>query len=225
MLGKLTFLQSLLLAKNWIIRPEMTAAELIETLDTKHKKFRGRFQRSMKLIRNEIVPRISSGKMLEIGPQHQQTGKFFPDFDYWSMDIRKTADNVIIGDITNCPEIESEQFDVIVSIDVFEHLNRPWKAAEEITRLLKPGGIAFTSTIFSWRYHPSPIDYYRYTPDALEFLFSDLTPIHKSWDYTERRRRTKIGIEPEDLLGSWRESVRVNYIGRKPGLPEATDHP
>jgi hypothetical protein len=47
------------------------------------------------------------------------------------MDIRKTSENVIIGDITNCPQIESEQFDLIVSIDVFEHINRAWKAAQE----------------------------------------------------------------------------------------------
>lgn len=190
----------------------------ISALDTRHKEHPGRFQRSVKLARKHILPIIQSGKMLEIGSQHQQIGKHFPDFEYWTMDIRKTAENVIIGDITNCPEIEGEQFDVIVSIDVFEHLNRPWKAAEEITRILKPGGIAFTSTLFSWRYHPSPIDYYRYTPDALEFLFSGLETMHKSWDYVERRRdsRKETSIEPIDELGGWRENVRVNYIGRKP---------
>lgn len=192
---------------------------MIEALDTRHEKFRGRFQRHMNLIRKHVLPIASAGRMLEVGPQHQQAGKYFPSFDYWALDIRKTADNVIVGDITNCPEHESEQFDFIVSIDVFEHVNRPWKAAEEITRLLKPGGVVFTSTIFSWRYHPSPIDYYRYTPDALEFLFGELETVHKGWDYTERRRRTKPGIEPDDLLESWRENVRVNHIGRKPEAP------
>jgi SAM-dependent methyltransferase len=190
----------------------------LEKLSNRHKKFRGRFQRAVKLVKKQILPHIAGGKMLEIGAQHQQIGKYFPTFEYWTMDIRKTADNVIVGDITNCPELESEQFDVIVSLDVFEHLNRPWKAAEEIIRLLKPGGIAFTSTIFSWRYHPSPIDYYRYSPEALEFLFTGLNTLNKSWDYIERRRdsRKADSIEPIDELGGWRENVRVNYFGQKP---------
>ncbi len=184
----------------------------------RHKQFPGRFQRSINLIKEHVIPLVPAGKMMEIGAQHQQIGTRFSSFDYWTMDIRKTAENVIIGDITECPQIESSSFDVIVSIDVFEHLNRPWKAAEEIMRLLKPGGVAFTSTIFAWRYHPSPIDYYRYTPDALEFLFTGLETIHKSWDYVERRRdsRKVTSIEPVDELGGWRENVRVNYIGRKP---------
>jgi SAM-dependent methyltransferase len=200
------------------VEREQTTKELIQSLDNRHRDKTGRFQRAVKLAKGNILPHVSSGRMLEIGAQHQPIGKHFPTFEYWSMDIRKTADNVVVGDITSCPELESEQFDVIVSLDVFEHLNRPWKAAEEIIRLLKPGGIAFTTTIFSWRYHPSPIDYYRYTPDALEFLFSGLETIHKSWDYTERRIKNwkPTSIEPLDELEGWRESVRVNYVGRKP---------
>ncbi|WFU89460.1 class I SAM-dependent methyltransferase [Rhizobium sp. CC1099] len=189
-----------------------------DDINTRHKQHPSRFKRAVKLAWKHVRPRIDGGKLLEIGAQHQPIGKYFPTFDYWSMDIRKTADNVIVGDITNCPEVESESFDLIVSLDVFEHLNRPWKAAEEIKRLLKPGGIVFVTTIFSWRYHPSPIDYYRYSPDALEFLFEGMETLEKGWDYTERRRdnRKETSVEPVDELGGWRENVRVNYVGQKP---------
>jgi hypothetical protein len=48
-------------------KPEMTAAELIDNLDNRQLKFRGRFQRHMQLIKKHILPLISEGKMLEIG--------------------------------------------------------------------------------------------------------------------------------------------------------------
>jgi len=189
-----------------------------DEINSRHKQHPARYTRAVKLAWKHVRPRIASGKLLEIGAQHRPIGKYFPTFEYWSMDIRKTAENVIVGDITNCPELESGQFDVIVSIDVFEHLNRPWKAADEIKRLLKPGGIVFVTTIFAWRYHPSPIDYYRYSPDALEFLFDGLDTLEKGWDYIERRRdnRKATSIEPVDEFGGWRENVRVNYVGQKP---------
>ena len=39
----------------------------------------------------------------------------------------------------------------------------PWLAAAEIARILKPGGLAITHTLFSWRNHPCPIDYWRFS--------------------------------------------------------------
>src|SRR5690606_1930547 len=117
---------------------------------------------------------ITSGNVLEIGARKRPRLDVFPspDWEYSVMDIADTTAEVpvVIGDITACPEIPDESFDVVVSVDVFEHINRPWLAASEIARILRPGGISYTSTLFSWRYHPVPIDYWRYTPDCLEFL-------------------------------------------------------
>lgn len=107
---------------------------------------------------------------------------------------------------------------MILSVDVFEHLTRPWLAAEEITRLLAPGGLAYTSTLFSWRYHPCPVDFWRYTPDALAFLFQGLDEIDSGFDLTERRRdfrkKAKADPIPLDEFGGWRENVRVYWAGR-----------
>jgi 2-polyprenyl-3-methyl-5-hydroxy-6-metoxy-1,4-benzoquinol methylase len=37
-------------------------------------------------------------------------------------------------------------FDALVAVAVFEHLERPWIAAKEVARVLKPGGFAYVST-------------------------------------------------------------------------------
>jgi SAM-dependent methyltransferase len=164
---------------------------------------------------------IRSGAVLEVGGrQHPRHHVFGPAFSYANLDLEHSDERTIVGDITNCPEIPDASFDVVLSVDVFEHVDRPWLAAAEISRLLKPGGLAYTSTLFSWRYHPCPIDFWRYTPDALEFLFGDLILLDKGFDLTERRRdirkKAKADPMPIDALGGWRENVRVFHAALKP---------
>ena len=109
----------------------------------------------------------------------------------------------------------------MLSVDVFEHIDRPWLAGEEIVRILRPGGLVYTSTLFSWRYHPCPIDYWRYTPEALESLMRGTDTLDLGFDTTERRRdvRKKAAEDPMpyDALGGWRENVRVFHAGVKRG--------
>jgi SAM-dependent methyltransferase len=168
---------------------------------------------------------VTGGRVLEIGGRrHPRGGVFGPGYSYRNLDLVGGDDNdddgTIVGDITACPEIKDSYYDVVVSVDVFEHIDRPWLAASEITRILAPGGVAYTSTLFSWRYHPCPIDFWRFTPDALTFLFADLAVLDQGFDLTERRRdiRTKARADPMplDALGGWRENVRAFHAGLKP---------
>ena len=166
---------------------------------------------------------VQGGKVLEIGGRMHPRGHVFgPTFSYLNLDLEHSDENTVVGDITDCAEIADGSYDVVLSVDVFEHIDRPWLAASEITRILAPGGLAYTSTLFSWRYHPCPIDFWRYTPDALEFLFGELILLEKGFDLTERRRdvrkKAKADPMPIDALGGWRENVRVHHAGLKRGV-------
>ena len=161
--------------------------------------------------------------MLEVGGRMNPRDKDFPMFTYHSLDLDGApggVSNTMIGDLTDCPHIPDESFDFIFSFDVFEHIDKPWLAAAETQRLLRPGGVTVHSTLFSWRYHPCPIDYWRYTAEGLRSLFGDLECLHSAFDFTERRRDVRgqggNAVAP-DSFGGWRENVRVNYAGRKPG--------
>ena len=46
--------------------------------------------------------------------------------------------------------------------------------AENITRLLAPGGKLYMSVPWVWRYHPYPDDYFRFSFRGVEALFPDL---------------------------------------------------
>ncbi|MCG7625978.1 class I SAM-dependent methyltransferase [Epibacterium sp. Ofav1-8] len=165
---------------------------------------------------------VTGGQMLEIGGRLNPRQAEFPAFEYHALDLEDAPDagvQVAVGDITNCPHIPDESYDFIFSLDVFEHIDKPWLAAQEIQRLLKPGGVTMHSTLFSWRYHPCPIDYWRYSAEGLKSLFDGLECLHADFDFSERRRdlRGRDGnLIDCDAIGGWRENVRVNYAGRKP---------
>jgi len=61
------------------------------------------------------------------------------------------------------------------AIEVFEHLPHPWKAAEELHWVLRPGGKALVTVPFQTGYHgvPGPDgyeDYFRYSESGLKSL-------------------------------------------------------
>ena len=136
------------------------------------------------------------GDVLEIGGHRLSKCAIdlFPEPRFRYHDLNLVASdipNTIIADITGCADvIPDASFDVVFSSDVFEHIDRPWLAAQEIARILRPGGIAITHTLFSWRNHPCPIDYWRYSAECLEFLFADLTCLEKGYDLSQRREST-----------------------------------
>jgi len=91
---------------------------------------------------------ITGGSVLEIGGRmHPRGHAFGPAFSYVNLDLVHSDENTIVGDITNCPEIADGTYDVVLSVDVFEHIDRPWLAAAEIARILKPGGRLAVSDI------------------------------------------------------------------------------
>lgn len=61
--------------------------------------------------------------------------------------------------------------DILVADQVLEHVARPWVAAEQIYRVLKPGGIAVIATPGLYPIHKSPLDCWRILPDGYDVLF------------------------------------------------------
>jgi SAM-dependent methyltransferase len=85
---------------------------------------------------------------------------------------------------TRYPEVDMERlpfkeasFDYVISDQVLEHLEDPVRAVRESYRVLKKGGIAIHTTCFVNYYHPSPLDFWRFSPDALRHLCSDFSEI------------------------------------------------
>jgi SAM-dependent methyltransferase len=68
---------------------------------------------------------------------------------------------------------ENNNFDVVVSTEVLEHIPDAVLYLGEVMRVLKPGGIFFFTVPFLMSLHEVPHDYYRYTPYSLERIFKN----------------------------------------------------
>lgn len=62
--------------------------------------------------------------------------------------------------------------DAVVSLSVFEHLPDPFSMADEIFRVLRPGGIIWIETAFMQPLHADPSHYFNMTMEGLLRTFS-----------------------------------------------------
>ena len=114
--------------------------------------------------------------------------------------------------------------------NVFEHLKRPWTAAENLSKMFKPGGIIITVVPFSQRYHEDPQDFFRYTHIGIASLFEDCDTyesLEAGYDIAGRRtdwqgRGKTNDTVPIDSFGAWRETWFTVSILRKLPFTRAT---
>ncbi len=183
-------------------------------------------RKEAELFVNDCIERNGiRGDVLEIGAYTYKleilNDSRFTTYTNLTLDIGPTEiENTVIGDITECSLIP-ESYDFILAIDVMEHINMPWIAAENIIKLLRPGGYVIVAAPWAWRYHPCPIDYWRFSPEALKFLFNKLQTIECGFDDSIRRMDIRsfwengLDAVPVDELGGWRENWTSYYVGKK----------
>ena len=74
------------------------------------------------------------------------------------------------GSIDALP-VEDASFDVVLCLQVLEHVPSPEAAVRELRRVVKPGGLVLASTHGIYPFHPNPDDLWRWTQDGLVHLF------------------------------------------------------
>jgi SAM-dependent methyltransferase len=72
-----------------------------------------------------------------------------------------------------CKHTLGGRFDLIIADQVFEHLERPARAAANAYTMLRPDGHLIVATPFLVRIHRSPIDCSCWTPDGLVCLLEE----------------------------------------------------
>ena len=92
--------------------------------------------------------------------------------EYVGFDYHPGPNVDVVGDAHRLSDVLSGQFDVVYSTAVFEHLAMPWVVAEEIAKVLKPGGLVFIETHFSFSSHERPWHFFQFSDMGLRALFS-----------------------------------------------------
>jgi SAM-dependent methyltransferase len=117
-------------------------------------------------------------KVLEIGSRLvTSTGYQFEHLckreNYVGFDVGEGENVDVVGDAHKLSSyFHPDSFDVVFSSAVFEHLAMPWVVAEEISKVLKPGGLVLTFTHFSFAEHELPWHFFQFNKAALRCLFN-----------------------------------------------------
>lgn len=93
-----------------------------------------------------------------------------PAISVVAFDIYASPHAHFIGDAHHIP-LADEAFDGVVIQAVLEHVLEPWIVAEEIWRVLRPGGLVYAETPFMQQVHEGAYDFTRFTESGHRHLF------------------------------------------------------
>ena len=122
----------------------------------------------------------SHGLVLDLGAGNPRESEHYPNVVFHEFVHYAHTDVVSICD--RLPYREGV-FDAVISKAAFEHLARPWDVADEIYRVLKPGGLVRVDTAFMFPLHGDPYHFFNMTLDGAREIF-------------KRFRTLRIGIMP-----------------------------
>ena len=106
--------------------------------------------------------------------------RFFGNENVINFEYLKYKNADIFGDIHKAP-FAPDSFSLIISQAVFEHLANPFEAANNMRRILKPGGIAYIEVAFMQPLHAVPYHFFNMTDWGLRELFKGCETIRTGW--------------------------------------------
>jgi len=115
---------------------------------------------------------VGTRRWVETNPTHH--AEWFSRGNLTMADAMPGLDVDVVADAHRLVEtFGSHAFHAFVACSVWEHLERPWIAALEVLRVLKPGGAFFIQTHQTFPIHGYPHDFFRFSDGALKLLFED----------------------------------------------------
>jgi SAM-dependent methyltransferase len=111
---------------------------------------------------------VSGERVLDVGCGDRPYRDLFPDAVGFDVPGNPHAD--LHGLIDSIP-VENASFDVVLCLQVLEHVPDPAAAVRELRRVVRPGGRVLLSTHGIYPFHPNPDDLWRWTHQGLERLF------------------------------------------------------
>jgi ubiquinone/menaquinone biosynthesis C-methylase UbiE len=111
--------------------------------------------------------------------------------------------------------IPDDEYDVVISGQVIEHVKKIWCWIKEVERVCKKGGHVIIINPVSWPYHTHPVDCWRIFPDGMRALLEDtrLRVIDSRFESLEipGYRRYIPGLSP--LSQSWLRRTFFRMVG------------
>jgi hypothetical protein len=115
-----------------------------------------------------LEPVVDAGGASHKGEMQELLGR---KIETWDSDRARDVDKVI--DLETCKGIPKGYAGTLICTSVLEHVRHPWLVAEQIARVVHPGGLVFVTAPWIFPIHEHPGDYWRYTLEGLRVLFGE----------------------------------------------------
>ena len=145
----------------------------------------------------------------------------FPGKAYTGLDFRAGPGVDCVASVEALP-MENASIGTVLALSTFEHVQRFWLGFNEVERVLRPDGVFVVAAPFYFHVHSYPSDYWRFTPEALDFLLERYPVRLLGWHGPERRMANVWAVafrqesrlpKPEDLE---RYRARMDAYAREP---------
>ena len=104
-----------------------------------------------------------------VGQEHRGTVKDAVHSEVVGCDLRMGPGVDRIEDL-HALSIADDSIGTALLLDTVEHVARPWRALEEVHRVLRPGGIVLMTSHMYFPIHAHPDDYWRFTKSGFRVL-------------------------------------------------------
>ena len=143
----------------------------------------------------QVADKSADKTVLEIGSGKAVNGKY----SYSTVHLFSSAKKFIMTDVN--PEFghkildittmkEASKYDVIVCLNVLEHVYEFQVAVDNLRKSLKKDGQLLVAVPFTFPLHDEPGDYWRFTEHALRKIFADFSSVEIT---PQRSRRWPTG--------------------------------
>ncbi len=153
--------------------------------------------------------------------------------EYAAFEAKKSIDYTLIGDAEEIIKtIESDSYDLVLCLDILEHLVDPWLMIEQISRILKKGGVLISSIpnirtikVISKLAFPGKFEYansgimdkthlrFFTKTSAIELLSTDSLEVDR-WIHSPFAERSKSSIFNTITFGCFRDLLTEQYLIR-----------
>ena len=124
----------------------------------------------------KVLDKIGTqGIVLDFGAGNTQKEYLKPNICY--LEVQQYPFTDLVCNTQKLPFADNS-FDGVISHAVFEHIPNPFITAQELYRILKPGGLIFIDTAFLQPFHSDPNHYFNMTIQGLRQIMSDFEEIN-----------------------------------------------
>jgi SAM-dependent methyltransferase len=124
-------------------------------------------QANWRFLAEQIAELPSEALILDVGAGRGDFAAAFTGRKYYALDIYPYPEIDIVCDLTQTNPFKAGSFDMVVLMNVIEHVYDTGAILAAVSQILKPGALAIVAIPFMVKIHQAPVDFVRYTHFAL----------------------------------------------------------